>query len=254
MKAVLAVDIGNTHTNLGLFRGKRIASRRRTSTKECNTAAKAAAAAARLGFAPREVSGVVIASVVPGRTAVWVALARRLGTEPVLVSGTARRGISIKYDRPASLGADRICNAVAVHARYGGPSVVVDLGTATTCDVVSSRGGFLGGVIAPGLGAMAEALHASTAQLPRVPLRFPRGVIGTSTVESMQSGIMFGSVGAIEGFVERIRKLLGSDVKVIATGGLARLVSRHTRVFDAVDPDLVLRGAKLIYDRVRASR
>jgi type III pantothenate kinase len=166
----------------------------------------------------------------------------------MVVGPGVRTGVHIRYDSPQEVGADRIVNAVATYRRYGGPACVVDFGTATTFDAISAQGDYLGGAIAPGIGIAAEALFQRTAKLPRIDLLRPPTVIGKNTVHSMQSGMLFGYVGLVEGLVSRFRSELGPDMKVIATGGLASLVAAETGVVDAVDPWLTLEGLRLIWD------
>jgi type III pantothenate kinase len=198
---------------------------------------------------PGAVEGVAIASVVPPLTGIFEKLSHRyLGCTPMLVSADVRARVRICYDTPHEVGADRIVNAVATFRRYGGPACVVDFGTATTFDAISPEGDYLGGAIAPGIGISAEALFQRTAKLPRIDLVRPPTVIGKNTVHSMQSGMLFGYVGLVEGIVARFRAELGPEMKVIATGGLASLVAAETAVIDVVDPWLTLEGLRLMWE------
>jgi type III pantothenate kinase len=173
---------------------------------------------------------------------------RYFGQMPLIVDATVHTGVRILLDNPSEVGADRVVNAVAAFRRYGGPACVVDLGTGTTFDIISVEGDYMGGAIAPGLGIAADAMFQRTAKLPRIDLVRPPSVIGKNTVHAMQSGLLFGYAGLVEGLVARYRAELGPSMKVIATGGLARLVAAETNAFDAVDPWLTLDGLRMIWD------
>jgi type III pantothenate kinase len=199
-------------------------------------------------------SMVGISSVVPDLTEVFETMASRyLKVEPVVINGSLNVGMPIAYNDPMSVGADRICNAVAGYAKYGGPLIIVDFGTATTFDIVSSEGSYLGGIICLGIESSASELHRRAARLPKVDLRFPSSVIAQDTVSSMQAGLMFGTLEALEGLVRRIRRELGKEAPVIATGGLAPVIAQHTKVFTGVEPALVLDGIRLIVGRLSKS-
>lgn len=256
---LLAIDIGNTHTVLGLFLGDRLVADWRMASVTHRTADEIwltlrSFCDAR-GVDPSGITAVGISSVVPDLTGVFAALARKhLGCEPLTVHAGLDLGIRILYDDPSAVGADRLCNAVAGFRRYGGPLIVIDFGTATTFDVVSAGGDYLGGIIMLGLESTAAELHRRAAKLPRVELRFPERVIGRDTVSSMQAGVLFGGVDAVEGAVRRIRKELGGPARVIATGGLSSVVATHTDVIEACEPSLVLEGVRLICERAGAGR
>jgi type III pantothenate kinase len=206
----------------------------------------------RSGQDPASVEGVIVSSVVPPLTGIFEKLSGRYFGQTALVVGeTIDAGVRILYQNPAEVGADRVVNAVAAYYHYGAPACVVDFGTATTFDALSVEGDYLGGAIAPGIGIAAEALFQRTAKLPRIDLVRPPAVIGKNTVQSMQSGLLFGYVGLVEGMVERFRKELGPEMKVIATGGLAPLIAAETEVIDAVDPWLTLEGLRLIWEMNR---
>ena len=251
---LLAIDIGNTHTVVGIYDGSTLVAdwrltslTHRTSDENWlmlrNFCSQADIDTGRLTEAG-------ISSVVPDLTDVYERMVRRyLRREPVTVSAALDIGMSIRYRDPSMVGADRLCNAVAGYARYGGPLVIIDFGTATTYDVVSGTGEYLGGVIALGLESAASELHRRAARLPRFELRFPVTVIGIDTPSSMQSGIMFGTVDAVEGIVRRIWQELGIQGRVIATGGLAEVVAAQTSVIEACEPTLVLAGIRLICER-----
>lgn len=203
----------------------------------------------------RAVDGCVVSSVIPGMAVrATRIIRRRLGITPLVISAALDTGMQIRYRPSRSLGADRICGAVAAFSRFGGPVIVIDLGTAITYDVITADGVFLGGAIAPGLRAAAASLRLHTAQLPAVPLRAPRSAVGRTTVESIQSGICLGAADAIDGMVGRIYKITGRRTKVILTGGSARLIKMHLRTPARIVPALVLEGARLIHERVVAQK
>lgn len=252
---LLAVDVGNTHTVLGIFEGDRLLADWRLASLSQRTADESWLAVrsfcAEYDISPRSLQGVGISSVVPDLTAIYETMARKfLHAEPVTVSGSLDLGIRIDYRDPTAVGADRICNAVAGYAKYGGPLVIIDFGTATTFDVVGANGDYLGGVITLGLESMAAELHRRAAKLPKIELRFPASVIGKDTQASMQAGVMFGTVDAVEGTVRRILQELRTPARVIATGGLAPVVAAHSTVIEAVEPALVLDGIRRIWQRV----
>jgi type III pantothenate kinase len=194
------------------------------------------------------IDGAVMASVVPPLTAIFQELTERyLGQNALVVGHDVKTGVTIRIENPEEVGADRVANTAAVQKLYGGPAVVLDLGTATTFDVISDEGEYLGGAIAPGLGISAEALVRNTARLPKVALSVPKQTIGRSTVSAMQSGLVFGYVGLVKELVGRLKVELGGDPKVIATGGMAELISEWTRVIDIVNPRLTLEGIRIIY-------
>ncbi len=250
---LLCVDIGNTNITFGLYEGATLGPRWRIRTIHDKMPDEYGILMLQLfrhrGYGPEDVTGVSIASVVPPLTPVFEALCRDyLGQEPLIVDAGVRTGVRIRYDNPREVGADRVVDAAAVRALYGVPACVVDFGTATTFDAVSADGDYLGGAIAPGIAIAAEALFARTAKLPRVEIARPPSVIGRNTVQSIQSGLLFGYVGLVEGMVARFRAELGPAMKVVATGGLAELIARETPVIDIVDPWLTLHGLCIIYE------
>jgi len=207
------------------------------------------------GIDTEKIDGVGISSVVPNLTDIYSSLSKKFfHHEPLIVSATLNLGITIHYDNPKCVGADRICSVIAGYTKYGGPLIVIDFGTATTYDIVASNGDYLGGVIAPGIETSAADLHKRTAQLPKVDLSLPNAVIGTDTVSSMQTGILWGAVDAMSGMVHRIQSELQQvEIKkglVIATGGFSKFVADHSQVIQHVETSLVLDGIRLIYDRV----
>jgi type III pantothenate kinase len=256
--ALFCTDIGNTNILMGLYEGEKLITHWRIATDHQKMADEYAMLILNLfersDQDPAAVEGVIVASVVPPLTGIFEKLALRYLGQPALVVGESiEAGVQIRYDNPAEVGADRLLNAVAACHRYGSPACVVDFGTATTFDALSAEGEYLGGAIAPGIGIAAEALFQRTAKLPRIDLVRPPAVIGKNTVNSMQSGMLFGYVGLVEGLVARFREELGPDMKVIATGGLAPLVAAETEVIDAVDPWLTLEGLRLIWETNRGA-
>lgn len=250
---LLCIDIGNTNITFGLYEGATLGPRWRIRTIHDKMPDEYGILMLQLfrhrGYAPEDVTGVSIASVVPPLTPIFEAVCREyLGQDPLVVDAGVRTGVRIRYDNPREVGADRVVDAAAVRALYGIPACVVDFGTATTFDAISADGDYLGGAIAPGIGIAAEALFARTAKLPRVEITRPPSVIGRNTVQSIQSGLLFGYVGLVEGMVARFRAELGPDMRVVATGGLAELVARETTVIDIVDPWLTLHGLRIIYE------
>jgi type III pantothenate kinase len=251
--SLLCIDIGNTNVVIGLYAGEELATHWRVATEHHKMADEYGMLLLdlleRSGQSPDIIDGVIISSVVPPLTGIFTKLSQRyFGYTPLLVGAETKTGVALRYDNPAEVGADRIVNAVAVFHRYGGPACVVDFGTATTFDAISAAGEYLGGAIAPGVGISAEALFQRTAKLPRIDLVRPPAVIGKNTSQSMQSGMLFGYVGLVEGLVARFREELGSEMVVIATGGLASLIAAETEVIDAVEPWLTLEGLRLIWD------
>ncbi|HEY3240299.1 MAG TPA: type III pantothenate kinase [Acidimicrobiia bacterium] len=251
---LLAIDVGNTETVLGVFQGAELSWHWRIATRAERTADELALLFGGfleqkgLSFT-RQITGVALASVVPDQTQALREMVRRyFHFSPVVLEPGVRTGMPILYDNPKEVGADRIANAVAAYERYGGPAVVVDMGTATTFDVISAEGQYLGGAIAPGIRISAEALFGATARLSRVEIVPPRSVIGKNTVESIQAGLVLGTASMIDGVIERIEKDLG-DATVVATGGLATVVMDHCTAVDHHDPWLTLEGLRLIYER-----
>jgi len=255
---LLALDVGNTHTTIGVFREGEIRRRWRLSTVRERTVDEIGILLRQLcewaGIGPGDIGGVVIGSVVPPLDAsLRAAVISYLQAQPLFVAPGIKSGMPLKVETPLELGADRLCNSVAAFAEHGGPCVVVDFGTASTWDVVSKKGEFLGGVIAPGLEIAAEALFSRAAKLPRIELAAPPRVIGKGTVDSMQAGLVYGYVGLVEGLTSRVLAELGGGT-VVATGGLAPVIARYTKIFDVVDDDLTLKGLRLLWERNRPER
>ncbi len=251
---LLAVDIGNSHIVVGLFRNSemladwRISTRREATSDELGAVLRALFAEAKIDH--REVDGMIVASVVPDLDEVLTTTSRKyFSCEPLFVGPGVKTGMPILYENPREVGADRIVNAVAAMARYGAPVIVLDFGTATTFDVVGPGGEYLGGVIAPGLGVSAEALFNKAARLHRVDMRKPSAVIGRSTEQSIRSGLFYGYAALVEGMVRRIRSELGEDAPVVATGGLAPIFEPEMDFLREIDPRLTLEGLRLVWEK-----
>jgi type III pantothenate kinase len=250
---LLCIDIGNTNIVLGLYRGDELAAHWRIATDHQRLADEYAVLLIQLfshrGLAIGDVDGIAIASVVPPLTGTFVSLSENyFGYNPLVLDAGVHTGVRVRYDSPRDVGADRVANAVAAHQLYDGPVCVVDFGTATTFDAVSAEGDYLGGAIAPGIVIAMEALFARTAKLPRIDLTRPPKAIGSNTVQAIQSGVLFGYVGLVEGMVARFRQELGPDMKVVATGSLADIIAQETDVIQFVDPWITLKGLRLIYE------
>ncbi len=249
---LLAVDIGNTNITLGIFEDEELRATWRMAT-DINRMPDEYAVflldlLRRQGMDAPDIKDIAMCSTVPPLTPVFVELCQKyLHISPLVVSAGVKTGVRIRQDNPREVGPDRIVDAAAAHHLYDGAVIIVDVGTATTFDVVSKEGNHIGGAIATGIGTAAEALFAKAAALPRVELVRPEHAIGTNTIAAMQSGIVFGYVGLVEGIVARIQQELGEKAMVIATGGYAELIARETTVIDKVNPDLTLIGLRLIY-------
>ena len=249
---LLAIDIGNTDITLGVFDDKELRTTWHMATSIHHMADEYAALLLNLlrhqGLDISDIKEVALCSVVPPLIATFDKLFQRyFHISPLVVGAGVKTGVRIRMDNPREVGADRIVNAAAAHHLYGGPIIITDLGTATTFDTVSKEGDYLGGAIAPGINIAAESLFTQAAMLPRVELTHPKHAIGTNTITAMQSGIVFGYVGLVEGIVARIQQELGGKAKVVATGGYAELIAKETSVIDIVNLDLTLIGLRLIY-------
>jgi type III pantothenate kinase len=256
---LLAIDIGNTHTIFGIYKDNKLICSWRISSSTVRTEDEiwllVKSFCEDMGIRASDIDGVGISSVVPNLTDIFIWMAEKhLKIKPLLVSSELDLGIKILYEDPTAVGADRLCNSVAGYTKYGGPIIIVDFGTATTYDVVSKDGEYLGGIIAPGIETCAIELHRRAAKLPKIELHFPENVIGKNTISSMQSGIMYGAIDSMEGMIRRIKGVIGSEARVIATGGLARVIIGHTDVIDHYEPSLVLDGINIIYQRVSGKK
>lgn len=254
MPMLLAIDVGNTNTTFAVFNGEHIAADWRIGTVARRTEDEYVVLVSGLmerdELESRMIDGIIISSVVPATVFPLVRLAaKQFGIDNPIVLNADNAGVDVRYNPRTDVGADRLANAVAAHALYGGPVIVVDFGTATTFDVVGADGAYLGGAISPGIETSLEALVTKAAQLRRVMYVKPPSVIGTSTIESLQSGVIYGFAGQVDGIVEKLREEIGKDARVIATGGLAVLIASESRTIEKVDPLLTLNGLRLIYER-----
>lgn len=251
---LLALDAGNTNITIGVFRNGGLAHRWRLRTvheqteDEWGILLRNLFALASLDLAL--IDGVIISSVVPPLDPTLASMSRDyFHREPVFVTSETDTGLRILYDHPKEVGADRIVNGVAAFHKYGGPCVIVDLGTAITFDAISANAEYLGGIICAGIGISIEALFSKTARLPMVEFRDPGKLIGTNTVGSIQSGLYYGAIGMIDGILDRLVGEMGPETKIVGTGGQARLISRGSRYLTEVDADLTLEGLQLIWER-----
>ena len=251
---LLALDIGNTTVGIGFFKDEtlvkdwRVRSDREKTSDEYSIILLSLLGQA--GLSPADISQVIISSVVPPLTPIFQSLSQSLfGVRPVVVGPGLKTGMPILYENPLEVGADRIVAAVAAFDKFSGPCIVVDFGTATTFDAVSAKGEYLGGAIAPGILISAEALASRTAKLPRIEIVPPRKAIGRTTVASMQAGIYFGYVGLVNNIIAEVRKELGPEAKVVATGGFAAEIAPAIPAIDSVEPQLVLQGLRILFHR-----
>jgi type III pantothenate kinase len=245
---LLAVDVGNTQTVFGLFDGDELADEWRVATEAQRTGDELTVLLRNFLDLER-VDGLCLASSVPRLVREYEQLAARIGKRLLVVGPGTRTGIAILYDDPREVGPDRIMNAVAAKERYGAPVIVVDFGTSTNFDVVSAAGEFVGGVLAPGIETSMEALFARAARLVKVDYAEPSSVIGKSTGAALQSGLVYGFAGQVDGIAAAIRGELGVEAPVIATGGLAELIAPHTRAVSKIDQTLTLEGLRLVWER-----
>lgn len=253
MSNLLVVDVGNTNVVLGIYRDDDLIGSWRLATARERTADEYGILTRQLiGDSASSLDGAIVSSVVPPLNSAFAGMIQQhFGIEALFVEPGVKTGIAIKVDNPQEVGADRIVNCVAAFERYGGPSIIVDFGTATTFDVVTANAEYVGGVIAPGLNISAEALFARASRLPRVDIKRPPTVIGTNTVVNMQSGLYFGYLGLVDGILDRMKSELPPLKKILATGGLAKLLAPDSQYIDEVRDDLTLEGLKIIYDRNR---
>lgn len=251
---ILAVDVGNTNIVFGLYEGETLIRHWRIATNRSSTEDESGILLVQLflhaGVTVDMIQGVIISSVVPPVNATLERMCiKYIGKTPMFVGPGIKTGLNIRYENPRDVGADRIVNAVAGIQLYGPPLIIVDFGTATTFCYIDKKGDYIGGVIAPGIGISTEALYRSAAKLPRIEMAKPKSTVGRTTVSSMQSGIIYGFAGQVDGIVHRICEEQQVKPRVIATGGLAEFIARESRSIDTVNPLLTLEGLRLIYER-----
>lgn len=255
---LLVIDIGNTNIVVGIYENDELLRDWRISTDREKTADEYGMLFRQLldtgGFTFSDIKGVAISCVVPPVIGAFEKMCKRyFGVDPMVVGPGTRTGLVIKYENPKEVGADRVVNAVAAYERYGGPLIIVDFGTAITFCAISDRAEYLGGVIAPGAGIATEALFQRTAKLPRVELAKPETVIGRNTITSMQSGIVYGFAGLVDGIIGRIKREMGGNPLVVATGGYADLIGSECKGIDRIDPYLTLEGLRILYHKNRSA-
>ena len=251
---LLAFDVGNTNIVCGVYKDRKLIRHWRVATDTLQTADGYAALLGNLfqltGLSFKEVEDIIISTVVPPIIPILETMSQRyFHTKPILVGPGIKTGIKLKYENPREIGADRIVNVVGAYEQYGGPLIVIDIGTATTFDVVDTNGDFLGGVISPGLGTAAEGLFQRAAKLPRIELVTPKNIICRNTINGMQAGLIFGFAGHIDAIVHRIKKEYGREMEVVATGGFAKMIAKESATIDRIDYFLTLTGLRALYER-----
>lgn len=254
---ILVIDVGNTNITFGVYREKELVTTFRMTTKMLRTSDEFGISITELlrinGIQKEQLEGTIIASVVPNiMHALRGALVRYLGTTPIIVGPGIKTGIRIVTENPREIGADRIVDAVAAYVLYGGPVLVLDFGTATTYDLVDAEGGFCAGITAPGIRISAKALWEDTAKLPEIEIKKPKSILAQETISSMQAGLVYGQIGQTEYIVKQVKKEFGrEDLKVVATGGLGRIIADETDVIDEYNSALTLEGLRIIYEKNR---
>lgn len=250
-KMLLTIDIGNTNTVIGIFDKKKLIDFFCVTTHNYKTTDECGGLLRQL-TGEKKIEDIILCSVVPTLTPVYQEAGRKyFKKDPIVVSSELELGMKILYDDPTQVGADRLANAVAAFKLYGGPIIVVDLGTATTFDVISKKGEYLGGAISPGVESSSYYLFQKAAQLFRVKFEKPKDIIGKNTEESLKSGILYSAVGGIDEIVKRIKKRFKGKVRVVATGGLAQTIFEESKTIEKINPTLTLEGLKIIYERMK---
>ena len=251
---LLVLDVGNTNITIGVYRDQQLLASFRLTSKATRTSDEFGVDLYALlqakGISPKEITDVIISSVVPNiMHSLTNSIRKYFYTEPMIVGPGIKTGISIHIDNPKSLGADRIVDAVAAYSIYGGPVLVIDFGTATTFDFVSEKGVFECGVTAPGIEICADAMWAKAAQLPKIEIKKPETILAKNTVNSMQAGLVYGYIGSVEYIIQKMKQELKQDFKVVATGGLGSIIYPETHLIDVYDGDLTFKGMKIIFDK-----
>ncbi|MGZ4135322.1 MAG: type III pantothenate kinase [Tumebacillaceae bacterium] len=250
---ILVLDVGNTNITLGVYKEKELLEHWRLATVRERTEDEMGILIKNMfadrGIDPKDIQGIAISSVVPPLMfALEKMSVKYFGLKPIVVGPGVKTGLNIKYENPREVGADRIVNAVAALEKYGGPMIIVDFGTATTFCVLNERGDYMGGVVAPGIAISTEALYMRAAKLPRIEITRPASVVGRNTISSMQSGVLYGFTGQVDGIVSRIKKEYNLPFKVIATGGLSSMIASESYEIDIKDDNLTLDGLRIIWD------
>lgn len=256
---ILVIDIGNTNITIGIYKKDKLIANFRLTTRFQRTSdeygLKLYGYLNARGIDIHDIKDVIISSVVPKiNYSFSSAIIKYFNIHPLFVSPGVKTGINVQVEHSNTLGADRLVDAVGAYYTYGAPCVIIDFGTATTYDVITANGTFIGGAIAPGIGIMSAALTSNSAQLPEIEIRKPESVIGKNTIKAMQAGVVYGYIGQTEFIIKKIKEEYGSDIQVVSTGGLGRIIANETDAIDVYDPHLTFKGLKIIYDKNKKDR